>query len=110
MTRPAQSIIEEVYSMALNPTQPYNVQLDALSASGELSNKRQTNEILFRLCELVDKQQTEIKALQDDREDIAKRLIALQPAENTAPIVSDPTLPLDATATNPTQPDTQDAL
>lgn len=97
MTRPAQSIIEEVYSMALNPTQPYNVQLDALSASGELSNKRHTNEILFRLCELVDKQQAEIKALQDDREDIAKRLIALQPTETVMPIVNDPTLPLHET-------------
>lgn len=97
MINPALAILEEVYEIALNPTLSYAAQLETLSASGELSNKKQTNEILFRLCELVDTQAKQIKALKEDREQIASEMTRLEgiiSAPTTNPAVSDPTQPL----------------
>lgn len=65
--------------MGINPTQPYYEQLETLAASGELANKVKIDKVLFKLCEVVDKQAAEIQLLKDDREAIAKELLSLKP-------------------------------
>lgn len=97
MISPALTILEEVYEMTINPTQSYVAQLEPLSASGELTNKLKTNEVLFRLCELIDKQNKEIESLKKDREEIAKQMVDLQ-------------IKLDDKATDPTKPITDTTL
>jgi Tfp pilus assembly protein PilN len=90
-----QQVLEEVYGIGLNPTLPYGAQLEPLAASGELSNKNQTNAVLFKLCELLDEQAKEIKTLKDDRKEIVKQMITLEqkltPDVQPAP---DPTQPI----------------
>jgi hypothetical protein len=74
----AKQAIEEFYSIALNPDLDYLSQLQPLAASGELANKLTSNQVLFRLCMIVDAQEKEIKALKDDRVAIAKKMIELE--------------------------------
>lgn len=101
MTNPALVAIEEVYEMALNPTQSYFAQLEPLAASGELANRISTNKVLFRLAELVDNQAKEIKALKDDRQAIAAKMVEL---ESKLQFTKDGDLKIDAPTPDPTQP------
>lgn len=110
MINPALIIIEEVYNMALNPDLDYFSQLEPLAASGELANRILSNKVLFRLCKLIDEQEKRIANLEQDRVDIANKMLELQnsltqqsPVGNTAlpaeqPVVdepsSDPTKPI----------------
>lgn len=90
----AQALIERIFGIALNPNESYSAQLNEnLASSGDLSSKQRTNELLFELCQLVDKQQTRIKALEDDRVEIASQMLNLR-GNNL-----DPTKPLDAIST-----------
>jgi hypothetical protein len=70
MNNPALLIIEEAYSMALNPELDYFAQLQPLAANGELANKITSNQVLFKLCMLVDAQAKDIKALRDRIQEI----------------------------------------
>jgi hypothetical protein len=85
--------IEKLYSVALNPELDYWSQLQPLAQSGELANKATSSELLFRLCVIVDQQAKEIKALQDDRVAIAKKMIELEGKSATMPTEA-PTEPL----------------
>lgn len=107
MINPAIAILEEVYDMALNPTQSYAAQLEPLAATGELSNKLKTNEVLFRLCELIDAQIKEIKKLRDDREAIARKLVEF---ESKLQFDKDGNLKINVPTTDPTQPITSSSL
>lgn len=92
MINPALQIIEEAYSFALNPDIDYLAQLQELAPSGELANKLTANQVLFKLCMLVDQQQKEIQALKDDRTEIAQKMLDLEGKKNEP--VADPTQPL----------------
>jgi hypothetical protein len=109
----ALQIIEEVYEIALNPTQPYFAQLEPLAPNGELANRTSANRVLFKLCELVDHQAKQIKALEEDRVDIANKMLELQNTLShssgggggTADIVnSGSTQPIDEPSSDPTKP------
>jgi len=63
MKTPALTILESVYGLTFNPNLPYTVQLEQLAASGVLANKKSLNEVVFKLCELVDKQQQQLDKL-----------------------------------------------
>lgn len=78
MSNNALHIIEEAYSIALNPEVDYFAQLQPLARDGELANKITSNTVLFKLCMLVDAQEKEIHALKEDRVAIAKQILALQ--------------------------------
>ncbi len=86
--------IEKLYSVALNPELDYWSQLQLLAQSGELANKATSSELLFRLCQIVDAQEKEIKALKEDRVAIAKKMIELEGGSATVP-VEDTTMPLE---------------
>jgi ABC-type Na+ transport system ATPase subunit NatA len=86
----AKLAIEEFYSVAINPDLDYFAQLQPLAESGELANRITANQVLFRLCMIVDKQEKEIQALKDDRVAIAKKMIELE----KQPEAVDPALPL----------------
>jgi len=93
---PAQLLLEKVFGLALNPGESYFAQLSqAIGATGELSNKSSTNEVLLELCQLVDNWEKRLKALEEEvgRIEATKSTSALQP---------DPTVPLDAPATQQT--------
>ena len=88
MTNPAKLAIEEAYSLALNPDVDYLAQLQPLAPAGELANRLSSNQVLFKLCMIVDQQAKEIKALQDDRVAIARKMLELEAKK------VDPTAPL----------------
>lgn len=92
MINPALLLIEEAYDIAMNPTADYWAQLQPLAPNGELANRLTSNQVLFRLCMVIDKQEREIASLKDDRVSIAKQLLELKESKN--PTVVDPTLPL----------------
>lgn len=54
--RPGLLILENVYSIALNPDFPYEEQLQSLASSGHLANKTLLNSVVIKLCEYIDKQ------------------------------------------------------
>ena len=89
----AKLAIEELYSIALNPDLDYFAQLQPLAQSGELSNKATSNQLLFRLCQIVDGQEKEIQALKEDRVAIANQMIKLEGGSATVPEL-DPVVPL----------------
>lgn len=84
-------IIEEAYSMALNPEEDYFAQLQPLAANGELANRLTSNQVLFKLCRVVDAQEKEIQALKEDRIAIAQKMLELQEKKTS---VINPTQPL----------------
>ena len=86
-------LIEELYSVALNPDLDYFNQLQPLAQSGELANKVTSNQLLFRLCMLIDQQEKEIQTLKDDRVAIAKKMVELEGKNTVEPNVV-PTEPL----------------
>lgn len=88
MKTPALTILESVYGLTFNPTLPYNEQLEQLAASGVLGNKKSLNEVVFKLCELIDKQQQQIDKLTKSGDNVGKSLPA-HPVTNL-----DPTQPL----------------
>jgi hypothetical protein len=102
----ALQIIEEVYDIALNPTQDYFAQLEPLAPNGELANRISANKVLFKLCQLVDAQDKEIQALKQDRVDIANKLVGLQDSLNSSsPIGKNTSEPVvDAPSSDPTKP------
>lgn len=89
----AKLAIEELYSIALNPDLDYFAQLQPLAQSGELANKVTSNQLLFRLCMIVDQQEEEIKSLKDDRVSIANKMLELEGKRTVVPNVA-PTEPL----------------
>lgn len=94
MKSPALRIIEEVYEMALNPTLSYYAQLQPLAPSGELADKIKLTSVVFKLCELVDKQAKEIDKLKEDRVQIATEMAKLQKDNPIASMPVDPTKPI----------------
>jgi len=62
---PALLAIEEVYSIALNPTIDYFAQLESLAHGGELANQISVKQVLFKLCMIVDNQAKEIQNLKE---------------------------------------------
>ncbi len=92
---PSLTIIEEAYSLTLNPDEDYFAQLQVLAASGELANKITANQVLFKLCMLVDAQAKEIKHLKDDYSITKEKLIELEGhGTSTNNTKLDPTNPL----------------
>lgn len=85
--------IEEAYSIALNPDLEYWEQLQPLASNGELANNVTSNQVLFKLCMIVDAQEKEIQALKDDRVAIAKKMIELEGKSTVVPL-EDATVPL----------------
>lgn len=77
--------IEEFYSIALNPDLDYFNQLQPLAQSGELANNVTSNQVLFRLCMIVDQQAKEIQSLKDDRVAIAKKMLELEGKSTVVP-------------------------
>src|SRR5579864_5597021 len=65
MNNPALAIVEEVYSIALNPTEDYFAQLQSLAHGGELANNTSVKQVLFKLCMLFDSQNKEIQSLKE---------------------------------------------
>lgn len=94
MVNPALLIIEETYNIALNPSEDYWAQLQPLAPNGELANRLTSNQVLFKLCMIVDAQAKEIQALKDDRISIAKKMLELESKPG-----SSVTIPLDLTRT-----------
>ena len=93
MTNPALKVIEEIYSIALNPELSYYAQLAPLASNGELGNHNSSMQVLFKLCMIVDQQAKEIQALKEDRVAIANKMVELE--VNTAVVPKlDPTAPL----------------
>ncbi len=86
-------LIEEAYSIALNPELDYFAQLQPLAQNGELANNVTSNKVLFGLCKIVDEQAKEIQALKDDRVAIAKQMVKLEGKSTVVP-VEDPAMPL----------------
>ena len=84
----AYQIIEEAYNITLNPEVDYQVQLQPLAPAGELANRLTSNQVLFKLCMMVDQQAKEIQSLKDDRVAIAKKMVELEAKK------VDPTAPL----------------
>jgi hypothetical protein len=95
MTNPALAIIEEAYSIALNPELDYWAQLQPLAPNGELANRLTSNQVLFRVCKIVDAQAKEIQALKDDRVAIANKMVELEEyAKTTNTTKSNPSEPI----------------
>lgn len=95
--------IEEAYEIGLNPELDYLAQLEQLlGPSGELANRLTSNKVLFALCKIIDEQEKQIKALEDDRVQIANKMLELEgkaPKTDAAPTTApqtDPTAPLPA--------------
>jgi hypothetical protein len=96
MQHPALNIIEDVYSMTLNPELDYFAQLQPLAPGGELANKISTNQVLFKLCMLVDAQAKEIESLKESRRLTYEKMEKLEGryAETTNQARLDPTNPI----------------
>ena len=54
--RPGLLILENVYSIAINPEFSYEEQLQSLAVTGHLANKTLLNSVVIKLCEYIDKQ------------------------------------------------------
>lgn len=89
MTGPALQAIEEAYSFSLNPDEDYLSQLQALAASGELANKLTSNNVLFKLCMIVD---TQAKVIEQLQETVSKLVVSEK--EEIHATTPDPTQPL----------------
>ncbi|HEX9059099.1 MAG TPA: hypothetical protein VF941_02875 [Clostridia bacterium] len=98
MKTPALTILEAVYGLSFNPNLPYAPQLEALAASGVLANKKFLNEAVFKLCELVDKQQKQIDLLTKIVDNLGKST-----TEVTLP-ASDLNVPHPVANNDPTRP------
>ena len=94
MNNPCLAVIEEAYSIALNPELDYFAQLQPLAPAGELANRLTSNQVLFKLCMIVDVQAKEIKALKEDRVAIAAKMVQLEGKSTVVPL-EDPTMPLE---------------
>ena len=93
----ALQVIEEAYSIALNPELDYEAQLAPLAQAGELANRLSSNKVLFKLCMIVDAQAKEIQTLKDDRSAIAAKMVELEEkkdATTTEKPKYDPSQPL----------------
>ena len=88
-------VIENAYSMSLNPHEDYLAQLQPLAANGELANKLTSNQVLFKLCMIVDEQEKEIQSLKEDRVAIAAKMVELEAHAKTTPTAGlDPSKPI----------------
>lgn len=103
MKKPALAVLQDTYQLVINSKGSYYEQLQPLAPSGHLSNKSLLLKVIFDLCEVIDKQEGRIEALENDRLAIAKQMAELEkqtktplntPTDTTQPL--DPTKPLPA--------------
>lgn len=105
----ALAIIERVYGIALNPNEDYYGQLkESFDASGNLSNRVHTTDVLFSLCQLVDRYEKRIKTLERSLGLIVERQTKAT-AKKAAPAL-DPTAPLPDVPETTTKPDPNNAV